>query len=88
MDNESVLHFLLIYDLELRKLLSTESFESIDQAIHAYEQAELEYLGTGQREIVLVGADSIETVIMTHGAYFEEGQRTPRAGLTVRLSPN
>lgn len=66
----AVVHFLLIYDLAEGRLRSHDSFEDPDEAAAAYAQAEREH--KGHVEIVLVGADSIETIMRTHGHYFAQ----------------
>jgi hypothetical protein len=39
--------------------------------LHAYEAMEDRYKDDRHMEIVLVGADSIETIKITHGNYFD-----------------
>jgi hypothetical protein len=45
-------------------------FIDATEATDAYGQAELEHLGDKDFEIVLVGADSLDTIRKTHGHYF------------------
>jgi hypothetical protein len=45
-------------------------FTDATEATDAYGQAELEHLGDKDCEIVLVGADSLDTIRKTHGHYF------------------
>jgi len=66
----ATVHFLLVYDLTEQRLLSQESFNRADEAIAAYSRLELEHSDDQRVEIVLVGADSIETVMRTHAQYF------------------
>jgi len=68
----SVIHFLLVYDLRARKLISSLRFRSADEAAAAYGEAEREHVGNSDIEIVLVGADSLETIRKTHGHYFPD----------------
>ncbi|MHB8631133.1 MAG: hypothetical protein ACYC9W_04310 [Candidatus Limnocylindria bacterium] len=70
----SLLHFLLIYDLRQRRLVDVQTFTDATEATDAYGRAELEHLNDRDTEIVLVGADSIETIKRTHGHYFTEGK--------------
>lgn len=65
----AVVHFLLVYDLKEGRLRSSNSFDDPDAASLAYAAAEQEH--RDDVEIVLVGADSIETIMRTHGHYFE-----------------
>lgn len=64
-------HFLLVYDLVARKLVRQDEFSDGDEAAVAYGALEREYKGRSDLEIVLVGADSIETIKRTHAHYFD-----------------
>jgi hypothetical protein len=70
-------HFLLIYDHNAQALRDARPFaeDQCDQAAAAYEAAELEHGDDRNIEIVLVGADSLETIKRTHGHYFEGTDR-------------
>lgn len=70
-----MLHFLLIYDHKTRQLCHQEVFapNDADAATAAYQQAEARYGEQAEIEIVLIGADSIETIQRTHGHYFDSG---------------
>ncbi len=75
----SVLHYLLVYDLRRRTLISAEEFRSAEEATAAYGRAERDHVGQEGLEIVLVGADSFDTLRQTHGHYFSDGE--PRVTL-------
>jgi hypothetical protein len=79
-----VRHFLLIYNHLDRKLVSQSEFDSdnSEAATTAYQNAEREYQDVSDVEIVLVGADSIETIVRTHGHYF-----SGKSGIDRYLSP-
>jgi len=64
-------HFLLVYDLNAQRLIDQRRFDDGDEAVRAYSQLEQEYQGRQDLEIVLVGADSIETIRQTHAHYFD-----------------
>lgn len=64
-------HFLLVYDLNAQRLIDRRQFEDGDEAARAYAQLERKYQGRRDLEIVLVGADSIETIRQTHSHYFD-----------------
>jgi hypothetical protein len=64
-------HFLLVYDLTAQRLISQRRFEDGAEAAAAYSALEAENRGRNDLEIVLVGADSIETIRRTHAHYFE-----------------
>ncbi len=65
-------HFLLIYDHQHQALRSQRAFGDREQeaATQAYQQAEQDCRDDPDVEIVLIGADSIETIMRTHGHYF------------------
>lgn len=66
-------HFLLIFDTTAQTVISQLEFAEADtaQATAAYEAAE-EAHRNDPVEIVLLGADSLETIRRTHGHYFNE----------------
>lgn len=66
-----LIHFLLVYDLKAGQLVSQESFTDGSKAAAGYSACERDHRGDEDLEIVLVGADSIETVRVTHGQYFD-----------------
>lgn len=67
-----LIHFLLIYNIDLGRLVDLREFADADKAVTAYVELEREYAGQGTFEIVLVGADTIETIKRTHGQYFDD----------------
>jgi hypothetical protein len=66
-------YFILVYDLELRSVDVHEYGDNLEQANAAYSVLEDQFAGHGEHEIVLVGADSIETIKRTHSPYFSTG---------------
>lgn len=64
-------HFLLVYDLGAQRLIEQEEFDDGDKAAAAYAERERQHEGRDDLEIVLVGADSIETIKRTHAHYFD-----------------
>ncbi len=64
-------HFLLVYDHHRHQLVKTEEFRESSAATEAYAAAEREAREKVHLEIVLVGADSIETIQETHAGYFK-----------------
>ena len=66
----SMCHFLLAYDHDLQKLIEQDEFADGVVAARAYTKMERVYRGQSRFEIVLVGADNIETIMKTHGHYF------------------
>jgi hypothetical protein len=63
-------YFLLIYNHAHRALQTVQTFSNKDEAGRAYVAAERASAGSPNLEIVLVGADSLETIKQTHGQYF------------------
>lgn len=77
-----LIHFLIVFDHNAQRLLRAEEFTDADKAAAAYAQLEREHRDETNLEIVLVGADSIDTIRQTHGNYFDgEG-----SGVTERLA--
>ncbi len=68
--SQSMVHFLLVFDHAKGELISQESFREAPRAAAAYAAAEEQHRDAKDLEIVLVGADSIETIQITHGQYF------------------
>lgn len=73
-------HFLLIYDHRTQQLRDKRVFADKESAAatEAYQSAEQEYRGESNIEIVLIGADSLDTVHRTHGHYFGPQDRLAR----------
>jgi hypothetical protein len=63
-------HFLLVYSHKESKLVSQDEFRDSAKAVKAYSEAERENIRNDDYEIVLIGSDSIETIMKTHGHYF------------------
>ncbi len=81
MTNVTLLHFLLIYDRRRGSLAEDpREFSDAAAAAHAYERAEWEHRGNRDLEIVLIGADSLDTVRQTHRNYFANDDAMPFAG--------
>ncbi len=70
MTETDIQHFLIIYDINVGKARVQPFGDDYDGALTAYAKAEQELRETPNLEIVLVGADSIETVERTHSSYF------------------
>jgi hypothetical protein len=68
----AVIHFLLAYDLKEQRLVLQREFDDGAEAATAYADLESEHRDNGDLEIVLVGADSLETIKVTHAQYFDE----------------
>jgi hypothetical protein len=64
-------HFLLVYDLAAQHLISQREFDDGAEAAATYAEVERQCQGRDDLEIVLVGADSIQTIERTHAHYFD-----------------
>jgi hypothetical protein len=67
---DEIKHFLVTYDPASRKASVREFGTGYDAALQAYQEAELRARGT-KLDVVLLSADSLETVKSTHSSYFE-----------------
>lgn len=77
MKKSQTVHFLLVYSFDQGKLVEQQEFTDSDAATRAYGQAEARFRDLLDKyEIVLVGADSIETVMKTHGHYFHTSDQS------------
>ncbi len=66
-------HFLLVYSYGEGRLVHQDEFRDEAEAAAAYTEAERSYRDRLEGfEIVLVGSDSIETIMRTHGHYFSQ----------------
>lgn len=73
-------HFLLVYDLVRGELRSMARFDDVFEAAEAYTDTERQLREQPDRddfEIVLVGADSLETLKVTHSRYFSSEELIP-----------
>jgi len=76
-DKQTTVYFLLVYSFDEGRLIDQQEFTDSNAATAAYGQAEAAHRGKLDKfEIVLVGADSIETVMKTHGHYFHSSDRS------------
>lgn len=72
----SLEHFLLVYDIQHAQLVDQLAFgNDVHEATAAYARMEEQYRDrddSANFEIVLIGADSIETLRVTHSRYFAD----------------
>ena len=64
---------MIVYDYQERKQLAMTTYKHSRAAVQAYDATEQEYEDRGRVEVVLLGADSEDTVRITHPAYFQSG---------------
>ncbi len=70
MNTDEIRHFLVIYDVRAGKA-TVQEFDDYVEALSAYTSIEKENLGSADFDIVLLGADSLQTIKRTHSSYFE-----------------
>lgn len=71
MSNDEIRHFLVVYDVPTLKAEVTQFEDDYEAAVAAYRELEKRYLDDDSHDVVLLGADSIETIKRTHSSYFE-----------------
>ncbi|WP_426937348.1 hypothetical protein ACQE2J_06870 [Brevibacterium sp. LE-L] len=72
-DSSSINHFLLVFDHSKDRLIEVEDYgHDSELAMAEYAAREKKFRDSHAIDIVLVGSDSIETVKVTHGTYFNE----------------
>jgi len=78
----SLQHYLLIYDHGEQRLVdAVELGTAAENAAKTYADYEERYRDRKGIEIVLVGADSLDTIRQTHAHYFNESATEPFAEL-------
>lgn len=65
-----LLHFLIVFDAAHGSRIDLRQFEDADAAVEAYALVEGEYRDRPEVQVVLVAADSLETVKHTHASLF------------------
>jgi len=74
----AVQHFLTVFNHTTDELVEFEPFgRDGERATSEYAAAERKYRDYEDYEIVLVGADSRETLEVTHSRYFRPGEVVP-----------
>jgi hypothetical protein len=64
-------HFLVIYDIGAQQAHVQDFGTDYDAALKAYAKAEEDARDRSDLDIVLLSADSLETVKRTHSSYFD-----------------
>lgn len=67
-------HFLVIYDTDASRVQVREFGTDYDDALRAYDQCEQDTRDRPNLEVVLLSAESLETIKRTHSSYFESGR--------------
>lgn len=67
---EDIRHFLVVYDTKVGEA-EVQEFDDYATAIIAYDEIEKLMRGRRDLDIVLLGADSLDTIKKTHSSYFD-----------------
>ena len=72
MAKRMTIDFLITFDHDARKQIGLEEFRDTAQALKAYCEREEQYRDDTRVEVVLLGAESIDAIKVTHSNYFED----------------
>lgn len=72
MARRRTIDFLITFDHDARKRISLEEFRDAAEALKAYSEREEQYRDNPRVEVVLLGADSIDAIKVTHPNYFDD----------------
>ena len=64
--------FLVTFDHDARKQISLEEFRNTAQALKAYNEREEQYRDNPRVEVVLLGAESLDAIKVTHSNHFDD----------------
>ena len=70
MSPDDIKHFLIVYDIPSANADVRPYGTDYDAALEAYERAEQDARDHYDIEVVLLSADSLETIKRTHSSYF------------------
>ncbi len=70
-------YWLIVYDRVAQRIADIERFEDAEEASAAYARKEVEQGKRLEYEVVLLGADSLDTLKTTHSRYFSHEVATP-----------
>ena len=69
-------HFLITYDVTRERAEVESCGDDYERALERYEALEKDIEGLADLEVVLLSADSIETVMRTHSSYFSASRQS------------
>lgn len=72
-----LVHYLLVFNRATGELVSIDSFQEQESATAALSVLERRHESDEQIEVVLISADSIDTLKKTHGHYFSGVETDP-----------
>lgn len=74
MSSADIKHFLVIYNVRVRRAEVSEFGTDYDAAQRAYAHIERATWDSRDLDVVLLSADSLETIKSTHSSYFDTGE--------------
>ena len=74
MSAADIKHFLVIYDIDAGQPEVKQFGTDYDAALRAYDECEHDVRDRPNIEVVLLSAESLETIKRTHSSYFESGR--------------
>ncbi len=69
--DDDIKHFLVTRDVAREQTTVIKFGTDYEAAQHAYQEAEQKARGRRDLDVVLLSADSLETIKLTHSSYFE-----------------
>ena len=85
MAKRMTIDFLITFDHDARKQISLEEFRDTAQALKAYSEREEQYRDDTRVEVVLLGAESIDAIKVTHSNYFADTANEDTANALANL---
>jgi hypothetical protein len=76
-------HVLLVYSLVEQRLIDQEEFDDGERAMSRYFEVERDHRDDKTVEIVLIAADSLDTIRYTHASYFRGEVGAPALDLAA-----
>jgi hypothetical protein len=81
-------HYLVVYDRRRGKILKHASYYDSNRALNARFDAEREYRGQQDIEVVVLSAESWQSLAHTHARYFKGAQELAEAALSRLGEPS
>jgi hypothetical protein len=81
-----VRHYLVVYDRQAGQIIRHRGYRAADRALRARFAAEQEFRGQPEIEVVVLGAESWDSLPQTHARYFERVQDLAASALSRGLA--
>jgi hypothetical protein len=86
MSPKDLRHYLVVYRVkEGRAEVVEYAYDEYEEALDAYKRTETVHQDESDVEVVLLSADSRESLMATHGRFFDESRRHVDDYITERL---